>query len=55
MSAVLTTDRWKKSRARIERRTMERKRIRFLLTLLALLALVGLRWYFGENVAIVVH
>ena len=55
MSAVLTTDHWRKSRARMERRTMERKRIRFLLALLTLLALVGLRWYFGEPVPLAVH
>jgi len=46
MAPVLTTDQWKKSRAGLEWRTVERKRIRLALLLIAaVLSVLG--WYFG--------
>jgi hypothetical protein len=55
MPVILTTERWKQSRALIERTSAERRRIRFVLTILSLAALIGVRWYLGENDGIVVR
>jgi len=55
MAIILTTEEWKNSRASMEWYTMERKRIRRLLTFIALLALIGLSWYLGETPGSVVH
>ena len=46
MAVVLTTDQWRRSRAAMDWKTRERKRIRCLLLLIfAVLGFLG--WYFG--------
>jgi hypothetical protein len=45
MTDVLTTEQWRKARARADWAVVERKRARLVLLLLTILALVGLRWF----------